>query len=275
VCYEHGISTAIHGEEMNFTASWTCTQCKQTFRDTVNNVKEKGHVACGAPYEKLTHKPVAIFDSREQRSGVPALCEGMGCEVIIIPNLLVGDSIVSDRTAFERKTAPDLLQDWLETRQLFSKLYDLKMAYRNPILLFEGYTSELFEARGIEPVKVQACLFTIAKMGIPLIETINPKGTAIAIKWMAEKEQLEDKRLPALHGKRSHLNPMQQLEYVISSLADCNVGRDTSVALLSHFGSIEAITTASVEELDNVPGIGKPTAIKIREIMSRKYEVKK
>lgn len=256
---------------MNFTATWTCSKCKREFRDTVEGVKEKGCVQCGAPYDKLTHIPVIVFDSREQRSGVPAECERIGCEIVIVPNLLVGDVIVSDRTAFERKTAPDLLQDWLDNRELFSKLHDLKMGYRNPILLFEGYTSELFEIRGIDPIKVQACLFTIAKMGIPLIETINVKGSAIALKWMAEKEQNEEKRLIQLHGKRSFLNPKQQKEYVISSFPNCDVGRSTSIDLLNHFGSIEGVVTASYEKLQEVSGIGEKTAEAIRRLLTEKY----
>lgn len=257
---------------MNYTADYTCTKCKQTFRDTVDNVKEKGHVACGAPYEKLTHKPVIIFDSREQRSGVPALCEGLDCECVIVPNLLVGDIVVSDRVAFERKAIDDFLQDWITNRELFSKLHDLKTAYRRPVLLLEGYTEELFTSRGIDPEKVQACINTIALMGIPMIETLNPAGTARTVKWFAMKEQNENHRLIQLHGKRSHLSKSEQLEYIVSAVPE--IGRGTAISLLSHFGSIERITTASVKELQEVKGIDK-TAEKIREIMTRNYEVKK
>lgn len=256
---------------MNFTATWTCGKCKTEFRETVEVVKAMGCQTCGAPYEKLTHVPIVVFDSRETKTGVPAECERIGYEILIVPNLEVGDIIVSDRTGFERKTALDLLQDWLENRELFSKLYDLKSAYRNPILLFEGYTEELFTLRGIDPAKVQAMLFTIAKMGIPMVETLHVKGSAQAIKWFAEKEQSEEHRLIQLHGKRSGMNPNQKKEYVISSFPDCNVGIKTAIDLLSHFGTIEKVITASQEELQAVTGVGPVTAEKIRQLITEKY----
>lgn len=254
---------------MNFVATWTCSKCKSGFRENVDTVKAKGCQTCGALYEKLTHIPVVIFDSRETKSGVPAECERLGCEVVIIPNLEVGDIIVSDRTGFERKTAPDLLHDWLENRELFSKLHDLRSAYRNPILLFEGYTEELFMLRGIDPAKVQAMLFTIAKMGIPMVETLHVKGSALAIKWFAEKEQLEERRLIQLHGKRSTLSPNEQLEYIVSAAPD--IGRGTAILLLQEFKTIENIATASIEDIQKIKGIDK-TALKIREIFTRSYQ---
>ena len=256
---------------MNYTATWTCSKCKAEFRETIATVKVSGCQTCGEPYEQLTHIPVVVFDSREQRSGVPAECERIGCEVVIVGNLEVGDIIVSDRTAFERKTAPDLLQDWLENRELFSKLHDMKAAYRNPILLFEDTVESLFTTRGIDPVKVQAMIFTIAKMGIPMVETLHVKGTALAIKWFAEKEQLEEKRLIQLHGKRSSMNPKQMKEYVVSSFPNCNVGTKTAIDLLNFFGSIEKVVTASSEELQEVPGVGKITAEKLRRLILEKY----
>lgn len=257
---------------MNFNANWTCGKCKRKFRDSVDGVKEKGCVACSAPYEKLTHIPVVVCDSREQRSGIPAELERIGVEVIIVPNLLVGDYVVSDRVAIEMKEAKDYLQDWISNRELFSKIHDIKMAYSRPILMLRGYTGELFEARGIDPTKVQACIFTIARMGVPMVEVLNVAGAAQALKWYAEKEQNEDKRLIQLHGKRSHLSKSEQLEYIVSAIPE--IGRGTAISLLSHFGSIDKIATASVESLQEVPGIDK-TALKIREIMTRNYEVKK
>lgn len=257
---------------VNIFATWTCLKCKQSFRDTFDAVKEKGHVACGAPYEKLTHLPLIIFDSREQRSGVPAECEMLGCEVVIVPNLEIGDIIVSDRVAFERKAILDFLQDWIDNRELFSKLHDLKSSYRKPILLLEGKTDELFTARNIDPAKVRACLFTIARMGIPLIETINKEGTALALKWYAEKEQNEDHRIIQLHNaQRNHLKPWEQLEYIMGAFP--KIGRGNAILLLKHFGTVENIINATVEEIQEIKGINK-LAYDIKEVVSRRYEQK-
>lgn len=212
-----------------------------------------------------------VIDSHELRSGVPAELERLGTTLQIEGNMPVGDFVISDRMGFERKTCTDFLQDWITSRELFPKLIDLKMAYPKAILLLEGYTAELFELRGIDPQKVQACLFTIARMGIPMIETINSAGTARALYWFADKEQNSEHRVIQLHGKRSSLSPKGKLEYVVSSFPDCDVGRGTAIDLLKYFGTIEALVKAGISELDEVPNIGEPTAIKIRNLLTQNY----
>ncbi len=254
---------------MTFSFHWTCGKCKGEFIDTLEGVKEKGHVMCGASIDKCTHVPLIVCDGREIRSGVPAELMRIGCEVIIIENMLVGDYIVSDRMAFESKVAEDYLNDWLRTRELFGKLSDMRRVYPKSILILRGYTGELFEASGCDPAKVQACINTVARMGIPMVETINVVGTAQFLKWCADKEQNDDKRLIQLHGKRSHLSKSAQLEYVVSACE--GIGRGTAILLLDRFGTIERIASASIEEIQEIKGIDK-TAIDIREIFTREYK---
>ncbi|MDP2364149.1 MAG: ERCC4 domain-containing protein [Ignavibacteria bacterium] len=220
--------------------------------------------------EELKQVKVCL-DSRELRSGVPAHLEQMGATLQIEGNMPVADFVVSDRMGFERKTCSDFLQDWITSRELFPKLIDLKMAYSHPVLLLEGYTAELFELRGIDPQKVQACLYTIARMRIPLVETINAAGTARALYWFGNKEQNDEHRPISLHGKRSQLSRKGKLEYIISSFPDCGVGRQTAIDLLCHFGSVENVIKAGLWELMDVAGIGEPTAVKIRAILTDNY----
>jgi ERCC4-type nuclease len=208
-------------------------------------------------------------DSRELKSGVPAHLEQLGAELQIESNMEVGDYVVSNRMAFERKTCSDFLQDWITSRELFPKLIDMKMAYHRSILLLEGYTAELFELRGIDPQKVQACLYTIARMGIPVVETINLAGTARALYWFANKEQNDEHHLIQLHGKRSHFTPKQTSEYIISAIP--GIGRQTAIDLLIYFGTIEAISRAGISELMCVDGIGEKTACAIRNIVTENY----
>jgi ERCC4-type nuclease len=212
-----------------------------------------------------------ICDSRELKSHVPAELERMGATIEIVGNLEVADFVVSDRMAFERKRCDDFLQDWITTRELFPKLIDLKLAYKKPILLLEGYIDELYEFRGIDPKKVRACILTIARLGIPMIETLNVKGTAEILYWFADKEQNQDHHPIQLHGKRSQLSRKGKMEYIVSSFPDCGVGRQTAIDLLCHFGSVENVVKAGVWELMDVAGIGEPTAVKIRAILTENY----
>ncbi len=218
----------------------------------------------------IESKEVRIcLDSRELKSHVPAELERLGVTLWIEGNMEVADYVVSDRMGFERKTCPDFLQDWITTRELFPKLIDLKTTYHRPILLLEGYIAELFELRGIDPQKVQACLYTIARMGIPMIETINSAGTARALYWFADKEQNDEHRVIQLHGKRSHFTPKQTSEYIVSSVP--GIGRQTSIDLLTHFGTVENVMKAGIGELVEVDGIGEPTAVKIKNILTENY----
>ncbi len=212
---------------------------------------------------------IIYADQREARSGVLKELDKNKEVDLRIKTLEVGDYVVSDRICFERKTPLDFLQDWIETKELFPKLIDMKI-YKCPILLLEGEISELFELRRINPVAVQGCLNTIIYMGISMIETLNASGTAQVLIWFADKEQNGEKRIVQLHGKRSHLTPDQQKIYVLSSIP--NIGTSTAISLLRHFGTIQNIITAGLDELMEVDGIGEITANSIRTILTDKFE---
>lgn len=55
------------------------------------------------------------------------------------------------------------------------------------------------------------------------------------------------------------------LEKVLVALGIPEVGESTARDMARHFGSLDAILAASAEELDAVPGIGEPSAVRIHE----------
>jgi len=219
-------------------------------------------------------KIVTVYvDKRELRSPVVKELEKLG--VTVEYRILdVADYILSDRVAVERKTPEDFFNSLFHDRKLFGQLHDVALSYDVPLLFFEGYEGEMYSTRNVNPKAIDGILNAIALMRIPIRYTLNPAGTAQAIAAMASKEQNESKRSISAHGKRSHLSPNGQLVYTVSSLTGCNIGEDTAKLLLEAFGSIERIATAGIGELDDVPGIGLKTAEAIREIITRKYEVK-
>lgn len=220
--------------------------------------------------------PRIILDSRELRSPVAKELERIGCDIHIEGNLEVADYVVSDRVAFERKTAEDWGHDFIENKEFFPKLHDLKKAYEIPILIFECDPIEIFTIRNIPNDTVEAILNTICMMGVSVRYTYNAQGTAKLLKWFALKEQTGGQtRLLQLHGKRSHLSPSEQLEYTVSSISgtadSTGIGRVTARNLLQHLKSIKAIVNAEVEQLMEVDNVGKPTAIKLKEFFEREY----
>ncbi len=78
-----------------------------------------------------------VIDHREMRSKVAETLRKLGAD-IEIATLAVGDYVVSNRVAFERKTVNDLFATMIERRELFSQLMDLGRSYKRPILIIEG-----------------------------------------------------------------------------------------------------------------------------------------
>jgi Fanconi anemia group M protein len=58
-------------------------------------------------------------------------------------------------------------------------------------------------------------------------------------------------------------------EYIISAFPE--IGMKNARLLLAHFGSIQGIVNASLEELVAVKGIGEKTAQRIVELSRTKY----
>lgn len=214
--------------------------------------------------------PVKIYvDKREMRSPVPQELIKLGCD-IEYKFLEVGDYIVSDRVCFERKAPEDFFNSLFTDRKIFGQVLDVAHSYSIPILLFEGYEGEIFNTRNVNPKAMQGILNAFALMRVPVLYSLNPAGSAQIIAMIANKEQNEDKRSISLHGKRSGMDKSEQLVYTLSSLTDCGIGAEQAKKLLSHFGSLERIAFASVDDLRECPGIDKK-AEKIFEFFTRKY----
>lgn len=212
-----------------------------------------------------------VIDHREMRSRVAEALGKLGAD-IEITTLEVGDYVVSDRVAFERKTVDDIFATLLERRELFSQLMDLAKSYRLPILIIEGEDPFFFSSRRVHPMAVQGFLNAIALMRIPTLYTLNEAETAQVISMIAAKEQTDKNRPVNLHGKRSRLTQSEAKEYIVSSLP--GIGPAAARNLLRHFGSVEKVMTAPREELMKVERVGSKIADRIRELAGGLYDSK-
>lgn len=210
-----------------------------------------------------------IVDHREQRSQVIVSLEKLGAD-IEITTLNVGDYVVSDRVAFERKRIDDLLATLLERRELFSQLKDLARSYKRPILIIEGDDPFFSLNHRLHPNAIQGILNTIALMRIPVLYTLNEAETAQVITMIAEKEQGKRNRPFNLHGKRSRFSPCEAKEYVVSSIS--GIGPIVTRNLLIYFGNVENIMTAPRDELMKVERVGSKTADRIRGLTGGWYD---
>ena len=219
-----------------------------------------------AENEGQEYEPGRIYvDPRER--GMAKLLEARGMEVTL-RNLDVGDYVVSDRVAIERKTASDFVASIIDPeRNLFRQIGDLSRSYDRPVLILEG--RDLY-TRQVNPSSIRGALAAVAvDYGVPIIPTEDQDETASVIALLANREQKEGHE-PKLHGHKTARTLKEQQEYLISAIP--NVGPRVARNLLRHFGSIEKIMTARQEELQEVEMVGPKIAERIRELVGGEYK---
>lgn len=210
-----------------------------------------------------------IIDHRETKSGVAKTLDRLGMELRFMA-LEIGDYIVSDRLAVERKRTDDFACSLIDgKRNLFAQLSDLARVYEKPVLIIEG--EDLFTSRQINPNAIYGSLASIAiDFGVSILYSRDEEETASILKILAKREQTENKREINPHGKKSASTLAEQQEYLISSIS--NIGPKAARNLLSYFGSVEAVMRADIEELKKVKQIGPKTAARIREVLESPYK---
>jgi len=220
----------------------------------------------GAENEGLEHEPGRIYvDPRER--GMAKLLEARGMEVTL-RNLDVGDYVVSDRVAIERKTASDFVASIIDPeRNLFRQIGDLSRSYDRPVLILEG--RDLY-TRQVNPNSIRGALAAVAvDYGVPIIPTEDQDETASVIALLAAREQKVGHE-PKVHGHKTARTLKEQQEYLISAIP--SIGPRVARNLLRHFGSIERIMTARQEELQEVEMVGPKIAERIRELVGGEYK---
>jgi Fanconi anemia group M protein len=205
-------------------------------------------------------------DSRELGSATTR--ELSKYDIAITPETLsIGDFIISDRTAVERKTVEDFVASIIDGR-LFEQVSNLKSAYEMPILLIEGESFQT--SRNIAPEAVMGAVASvIVDFGVPVVWTRSPSESALLLLSIARREQSKGERRPRIRMERKPESLAREQEFVIAGLPLV----DTVLArrLLRAFGTIEKVFLASEQELQNVEGIGRKISDRIRKLLTAPY----
>ncbi|MFB6129727.1 MAG: ERCC4 domain-containing protein, partial [Salinigranum sp.] len=187
-----------------------------------------------------------------------------------LETLAVGDYVCSDRVAVERKSVADFVDTLVGgDRSLFEQVRDLSRHYARPVVIIEG--DGLYEERNVHPNAIRGALASLAvDYGASVLRTEDERDTADLLATIARREQEERDRAVSVHGGKSAKTLAEQQEYVVSSIAD--IGPITARSLLASLGSVEAVMTASTDDLLDVDGVGQVTADRIREVVGSDYE---
>jgi Fanconi anemia group M protein len=239
----------------------------ETDEDGADETDEDGTVATAGDADDETVE--IVIDQRELDSAIARdLSTREGVETRL-ETLAVGDYVVSDRVAVERKSVSDFLDTLLgEDRSLFEQARALSRHYARPVLIVEG--ADLYGERNVHPDAIRGAVASLAvDFDMSVLHTADEGDTADMLAVLAKREQTTRDRAVSAHGEKGAKTLDEQQEYVVSAIAE--VGPVTARSLLEQFGTVEAVMTASEDDLQDVAGVGEVTAGRVREVVGSDY----
>ncbi|MDG5758378.1 DEAD/DEAH box helicase [Natronococcus sp. A-GB1] len=223
-----------------------------------------------------THEPHAegdavevVADQREMDANIARELSRREEYEIRLETLEVGDYVLSDRVAVERKSVADFVDSLVGgDRSVFEQVGAMGRHYARPIVIVEG--EGLYEQRDVHPNAVRGALSSLAvDFGASVLRTESEADTTELLAVIAGREQETSNREVSVHGEKQAKTMAEQQEYVVSSIAE--IGPVTARALLEEFGTVEAVMIATEDELTAADGVGRVTAERIRDVIGSEY----
>lgn len=209
-----------------------------------------------------------IVDERERASKVAVELSNMGVS-LRFETLEIGDYILSEDIAVERKTTRDFASSILDGR-LFEQARQMKDSFDRPILLLEG--EDLLAQSGLHPNALRGALISVMfDYGLPILQVPSAEEAASYLFRIAQREQVEKKKFPRVRGAKKPPTLRELQLYLLSGLP--HVERTTAEKLLAKFRTPQRVFSSSAAELMEVEGIGEVKAKKIREVLSKEASV--
>jgi ERCC4-type nuclease len=200
-----------------------------------------------------------VADDREQAGGVIAALRGRADVALEVRRLTVGDFLVEEQFAVERKTLADFAQSVVDAR-LFKQAAALAQGARRGVLILEGTAADRTD--GVSRESLQGALITVSVFyGLAVLRSRDVAETARLIVYLGRQAQQFARGGLHRPGYRPKGRRARQL-YVLQGLPGVGPGR--AARLLERFGSVQAVAAASAEDLAAVDGIGERIAANIR-----------
>jgi len=248
---------------------WSAHHKEKRMYTVLKDLKSK--LSLGVKQEKLSSfdsKLKIYADSRERGSAVIRNLVEKGVDVKV-QNLEVGDFLVSERVGIERKEVRDFVDSLIDKR-ILHQLKMLKDNFEKPVLIIEG-VEDIYSVRKVHANAIRGMLAYIAVgLGIPIVNTKDFRDTVDFLVAVAKREQEDSKKEFGIRGERKPLTLKEQQEFVVSGFP--GVGPTLAKGLLSEFGSVKNVISASEAELTDVEKIGKKKAKEIRKVLDEEYK---
>ncbi|MFX0173617.1 MAG: DEAD/DEAH box helicase family protein [Candidatus Hodarchaeota archaeon] len=212
-----------------------------------------------------------IVDAREASGGIPKILKRQGIR-LTSQKLDVGDYILSNRLVVELKTYSDFINSIIDGR-LFrstspgstSQLLRLSKQ-KLPLIIIQRESEPISQQIHINSI-MGAISSIILDFKIPIVFTHNDLETAALLSQLAKREQTESPgqvQLPPV-SKIEHSIKEIQL-FMLSTIPGINI--EKAKALLGRFKTIQEIGLADLDEIIEVPQIGKKLAIRIKTVLT-------
>lgn len=213
----------------------------------------------------LARNQAQVFcDDREAGGECVETLRSLGVAVRI-QRLEVGDFVVSERCAIERKTAQDFESSVMDGR-LFTQASELKDNFLSPLVCVVG---DEFSSLNPKALRGAVMALTVDRR-VPALFFSDDDELAEFIAQLAEREQLTEAKEMRLRVGKKNVPLTEQQLFLVQGLP--GVGARNARALLEHFKTIENLANAGEDELCEVEGIGKKRAREIRRLLSEEYE---
>ncbi len=201
-----------------------------------------------------------VADDRERAGGVIGELRRLEGVRLEVRRLAVGDFLVEDRFAVERKTLADFAQSVVDVR-LFKQVAMLAADGRRGVLLLEGSASDLPRIR-INRESMQGALITVSVFyGLAVLRARDAAESARLLFYLGCQAERFARGAMARPGCRPKGKRARQL-FILQGLP--GIGPERADRLLTRFGSLQAIAIASVEDLATINGLGELTARRMR-----------
>jgi len=206
-------------------------------------------------------RPQIQADIHEKNSLVISYLSHIGIDSEL-KKLPVADFIINS-IAIERKTVSDFLNSMISKR-LIRQLEELKQ-FKKHFLIIEGIDEhELYNDSedGINGNAIRSFLLSIIlRYEVPIIFSKDYKDTAKFLKVLVLKKPIAHQSLREVTKKAK--NTKEQLEIILEGFP--NIGPATAKKLLTEFGNLKNILTASDKQLEQLIGKKSESIIKFRD----------
>jgi DNA excision repair protein ERCC-4 len=197
-----------------------------------------------------------LVDHAERDAPLLELIRKCGAFDLEMTRLTAGDYLIAGEMLVERKTVADFSTSLIDGR-LFPQASRLAHSPYRSVVLIEGPPAT--PVRDVHPHAIQGAIISLAAMWrLPVLHTSGPEDSlanqagrspqAVLRRYDRKPKRLASRRIFMLEGLPG-------------------VGPALASRLLNQFGSVERVVTADVETLQQVRGVGRKTAARIRELV--------